>query len=514
MFEFFSKSHKPVGKRSPESRQMADDHTLVSDLEENVDLIRRLFEDVDILRIKYIDSNCDKRLQYCIIYCDGVVDSKIISENLIKPLTLSPITRKGGDFVQAVMNQIVQLNETSITDSVEKIVEAVSYGDTVLFISGEDRAIILNTKEFHIRSVSEPDNERVMNGPREGFTEALMINLSLIRRKVLSADLKMKFRVMGRRTHTKICVLYMEGLVNKQVLDELYRRLDTVDMDGILDSNYLTEMTKDAPWSPFRTTGYTEKPDVVVGKLLEGRVAVIVDGSPVVMTVPYLFIENFQSGEDYYLNYFYATFSRIIRILGFFMAISVPAIYIAVGDFHQEMFPLQLFISIAAERQSVPLPAAVEAFVMVILFDILRETGARMPSNVGQAMSIVGALVIGQAAVQAKLVAAPMIIVVALTGISSLLVPKLNAPVIYIRLILLAAASTFGLFGVVLGFSALLVHLINLKSFGVPHISTGKKLSYQNVKDSFMRGPWWTMITRPGFAENRVRMKKSEKKHE
>lgn len=247
---------------------------------------------------------------------------------------------------------------------------------------------------------------------------------------------------------------------------------------------------------------------MVVGKILEGRVAIFVDGTCNVLTVPYLFVENFQSSEDYYLSFFYTSFSRSLRIIGFILTVITPGFYIAVVAFHREMMPQSLLINIAAERMSVPLPAALEAFVMLAVFDILRETGVRMPSNIGQALSIVGALVIGQAAVEAKLVASPMIIVVGLTGITNLLVPKLNAPIIYLRLALLALSSIFGLIGFVVGVLIFTIHILNLQSFGISQVENLKSFRFQNIKDSVFRAPWWEMLTRPrALTENRTRMK-------
>jgi spore germination protein KA len=299
----------------------------------------------------------------------------------------------------------------------------------------------------------------------------------------------------------------MNGIANKEIVDEVFRRLNQIDIDAVLDSNYITELIRDQRWALFRTSGYTERPDVVVGKMLEGRVAILVDGSPVAITVPYLFIENFQSSEDYYLSFYYTSFSRLLRIVGFFLTIGVPGIYIAVVAFHKEMLPTPLFINIAAERQNVPLPAALEAFIMLIVFDILRETGIRMPSNVGQALSIVGALVIGQAAVEAKLVAAPMIIVVGITGITNLLVPKLNASVIYLRLFVLLLSSIFGFLGFVLSTSVMIIHILNLTSLGIPQISLDGSFRFQGMKDLAFRAPWWKMHLRSGqMTQNMVRM--------
>lgn len=512
MLHFFKKRSKPSDK-DKDLPPPLENSLLSNCLEKNIEIIRRLFEDVDILRIKYVTSSRDVSRRYCLVYSDGLVDASIINESIIKPLMLSEATLSCADLVDVLMTQVVQINETKKTAQVNEIVPAVAYGDTVLFIDGSEQALILNTKGFQTRAVAEPDNERNLSGPREGFTESLLINLSMIRRKVLTPDLKMKFYTLGRRTKTKACICYMNGIVNKQILAELYRRLDQIDIDAVLDTNYITELIKDAPLSPFRTTGYTERPDVVIGKLMEGRIAVFLDGSPTVLTAPYLFVENFQSSEDYYLSFFYTSFSRVLRIIGFFLTITVPGFYIAMGDFHHEMMPLQLFISIASERQSVPFPAAVEAFIMLVAFDILRETGVRMPSNIGQALSIVGALVIGQAAVQAKLVAAPMIIVIALTGITNLLVPKMNAPVIYIRFLLLLLSSMFGFFGLVLGLSGVLIHVINLRSFGVPQVTLAGELQTQEIKDTFIRAPWWQMALRPRIARDRKRMQSGGNKH-
>lgn len=507
MFGLFKKKKRASGGSAEKMGPSSESRVLASSLHENVEIVRKIFQDVDILRVKYIDNSCVQHLHYCILFCDGVVNAEIIHEDLIKPLQNSPVAAAGRDLLDTVTNQIVQIGETKKTDQISQIIEAIAYGDTVLFVEGQDQAILLNTKCFETRGISEPDNEKGLIGPRDGFTESLMSNLSMIRRRALTADLKMKIISLGRRTHTKACICYMEGIVNKRILSELYKRLDTIDIDGVLDVNYITELIKDSPWSPFRATGYTERPDVVMGKILEGRIALFLDGTPVVLTIPYLFIENFQSSEDYYLSFFYSSFSRMLRILGFVLTITVPGAYVSISAFHHEMFPLSLFINIASERQSVPLSAAVEAFGMIILFDILRETGVRMPSTIGQALSIVGALVIGQAAVEAKLVAAPMIIVIALTGITGLLVPKLNAPALYIRLLLLTLSSTFGFFGLMLGLSGVLIHILNLHSFGVPQIMFSKKLHYQNVKDTFIRAPWWQMIRRPVFAEDKIRLK-------
>lgn len=481
-------------------------------LEENITLIKRLFADVDILRIRNIENMHDDRLKYCIAYCEGVVDINVINQNIIKPLINAKAAQPGKGLTDELTENVLQVNDVQKTDSLASIVDAISYGQTVLFADGAKQALMLETKSFTLRTIAEPDNEKNLSGPREGFNESLITNLSLLRRKVRTHELKMKFITLGRKTQTKVSVCYMEGIVNKKILEELYRRLDTVDIDAVLDSNYLTELIRDSKMTPFRMIGYTERPDVVIGKLLEGRIAVLVDGSPTAITLPYLFVENFQSSEDYYLNFYYTSFARMLRMFGFFLTSAIPALYIAIVAFHHEMLPTQLLINFATERTGAPLPASLEAFLMLIIFDILRETGVRMPANIGQALSIVGALVIGQAAVEAKLVAAPMVIIIAITGITSLLIPKMNAPIIYLRFWLLLFASMFGLYGLIIGTSIIIIHIINLTSFGVPQVTYTGNLKSQDIKDTFIRASWTRMKERPRFAWNKRRMKTEDKR--
>jgi Bacillus/Clostridium GerA spore germination protein. len=474
------------------------DMTLDKALNKNVAKLRALFQDVDVLIVRFFQNAQNSALKFCIAYCDGLVNSSIMNESIIKPLMLAKSIEQDYSLTENLIGRVVLINDVKKTSGFTGIVDAITYGDTILFADGMDEAIILSTKGFQTRPVSEPENEKILSGPREGFTESLIQNLSMIHRRLRTNELKMKYLTMGRISKTRICVCYIDSVVNKDILNELFKRMKTIDIDAVLDANYITELIKDSPFSPFRSTGYTERPDVIVGKLLEGRIAVFLDGTPVVLTVPYLFIENFQSSEDYYLSFYYTSFTRLLRIFGFFLTITVPGFYVAIVAYNQEMMPTPLLISIAAARRNVPLPAALEAFLMLIVFDILQETGIRMPTGVGQALSIVGALVIGQAAVDAKLVAAPMIIVIGLTGITGLLVPKLNAPIIYLRFFLLLLATSFGLFGFIIGLCCILIHVINLTSFGVQQFIIPESLQFQEIKDTYIRAPWWTMATRFG----------------
>lgn len=490
-----------------------DNQKIRSVLDQNIALSKQTFANMDIIKYKTIQTEGETPTRYFLVFCDGMVNSEIINDNIIRPLMM--FTPNGSSpLMDTLLSSVIQINETATTENFKKVVESVTAGDTVLFAEGCTQAAILNTKQIPLRSIDEPDNEKVLGGPREGFTESLMQNLSQVARRVHTNEFKNKMLTLGRRTKTSVCVCYFDSLVDKKILKDLFARLDKIDIDGILDSNYITELIREQGHSTFRNTGYSERPDVIVAKLLEGRIAIFVDGSPMVLTLPYLFIENFQSSEDYYFSYYYTSVARILRILAFVLTITVPGLYIATVAFHPEMLPLPLLIRIALERQSVPLPAAIEAIVMLLVFDILRETGIRMPSNIGQALSIVGALVIGQAAVEASLVAAPMIIMVAATGITGLLVPRLNAPIIFWRILILLLSSAFGFFGAFIGLSIMIIHINNLSSFGVEQTTLSGGFRFQSMKDIFIRAPWDRMIKRPENLTSDIKRQQGGKKYD
>ncbi len=500
-------------KKLDAQEQGLPDGALSANLEDNIKLLDGIFQDVDPMLSRRIKNSENPEAEFCIYYSDGVVNTKLINEDIIRPLLRAEHLTPGPELFTAVQNCVVEGNDVKESAELKEIVEAITYGDTLVLVGGSNRALIINSKMFPLRSPVEPEGEKVLGGPREGFTEGIMTNISLLRRRLRTHNLKMKYKSFGRETATAACICYLDNIVNKKLLAELERRLETIDMDGVLDSNYIAEQI--AETSPFglTTCGFTERPDTAAAKLLEGRIIILVDGTPQALTLPYLLIENFQSNEDYYVNSIYASFSRTLRMIGLIMTVTIPALYIAIGAFHQEVYPAQLMISFASQRQSVPLPAALEAFIMLIIFDILRETGLRMPTSVGQTMSIVGALVIGQAAVEAKLVAAPMIIVVAVTGITSLLLPKMSTTVIIARYFCLLLASLLGMFGLIIGLSCILLHAINLRSFGVPSMILPKSLNLQEVKDTFFRAPWTKMLTRiPLLSNNRTRMRAGGKK--
>ncbi len=479
-------------------------------LETNVGYIGTLFKGDDTLQIRRISNTTRQGLEFCLIYADGMINNKLMNDDVVRPLMEYRFPEDCRDLVGLLESRVICSNSVERSAEVEKIVQAIVYGDTVLLADGSADVLLLNTKGWTARSIAEPESERVLRGPREGFNESLLINISMIRRKLRTPDLKLNLLTFGRRTRTKACLCYLDSLVDKNVLENLKKRLAAIDIDGTLDTEYIAELIRDKPYAGIDTVGSTERPDVVTAKLLEGRIALILDGTPQVITVPYLFIESFQSDEDYYLNYLFASIGRLLRVIAFYISITMPSIYVAAVTFHPEILPASLLISISQARQGVPFPTILETLLMLVIFEMLRESGVRMPGVMGQTLSILGALVIGQSAVQAKFVSAPVIIVVAITGVTGMMNPKIKGFTIVVRFLTLVLSSMLGLYGFLFANMALLVLLYQTDSFGVPIMSNNSTRTFQDIKDSYIRAPWWLMLKRPkGLTKNATRQKRS-----
>lgn len=470
--------------------------TLTESIEENISIIQNLFIHDDTLILRRFKGQNNPDVEFCIFFINGMVNSDLINKNIIMPILYMeefefPLTL---NFIQ---EKIVISNQVNIIENHESIIQHIVSGHALLLMNGSREALAIDCRGYITRPITEPEVERGLRGPREGFTESLDINLSLIRRKIQSNKLKFEYMVLGEQTNTKLCITYIEGIASNDILIKLKDKLSQISIDGLLDVKYIEEFIDDHPYSLFETTNVTEKPDIVVAKMLEGRIALVLDGSPVVMTLPYLFIESFQSADDYYLNYYYATIGRMVRVYGFISSISIPALYLALVTYHQEIIPTPLISSIYASRLGVPLPSVLELLGLLLVFEVLREAGARMPANIGQSLSIVGALVLGTAAVDAKFVSAPVVIVVGLSGITSLMIPSLTGVMIIIKLALTLLCAIYGIYGYILGMAFLALHLFKLKSFGIPFMSGFMVYKVQALKDTTVRAPWWYMKYRP-----------------
>lgn len=477
-------------------------------LEKNIACLERLFDHDPTVKHRMIQPLAVDSPGCCIFFVDGMADSACINESVIRPISLLRETPSAGtDPVIFLRQQVLQLNEIQTETQMSAILRSLLYGDTVLFVEGSDRALILGSKGFDRRSISEPAAETYLKGPREGFVEPLLHNLAMVRRRLRTPALRLELFTLGATTGTDCCLCYLEDAVDRRALSLLRKRLSLVVIDGVLDTNYLSELIRDWRYSPFRTAGSSERPDVVAARLLEGRIALFVDGSPMALTVPYIFLEQFQSGEDYYVDAPFAAINRVLRFLGFGAAVGILPVYLSLVTFHQAFMPLPLILSIAKARQGVPFPILLEALLLLLAFDILREAGARTPSTIGQALSVVGGLVIGQAAVDARLVSVPVLIVVAVSGICSLISPRMKAPILFCRLLLMCLGVFFGFYGVLLGGLAVVILLAEQRSFGVPFLSSLPLQATGSAEDSLVRAPFWKMRRFRRFLAGAARQK-------
>ena len=458
--------------------------------------------------------------QAAVFYFDGMTSSKVVHDNILQPLLLdAELVQYDAEHDQNLKNyfsyvkqHLLPAGEITIIDDLEQGSQAMMNGDVLLLLDGCLQAFVVDAKGFPHRSVDSSQNEMVLRGPQEAFTEALRVNTALIRRRLRTNQLKFEEKTLGRFTQTQISIDYLEGIPNDNIIANVPRGLHNLkDVDSILDASCIEQYIEDAPFSIFPQMQYTERPDKVAASLLEGRIALIVDGSPEVLLLPLMFAQLLQSPEDYYNRIAPGTFMRWIRYMGLLIAITFPSLYVAITSYHPEMMPLNLLLSIAAAREGVPFPAFVEALIMELAFELLREASIRLPGVIGNTIGIVGALVIGDAAVSAHLVAPQMVIVVAITAIGSFTVPSMEAsyPIRLLRFPLMLLAAAFGLYGVMLGLLAILVHLVHLRSFGFPYLEPLAPLKLNELWDVFFRAPRWQMMLRPQFREPAVQTARS-----
>lgn len=492
------KSSPPGGASSP-----SPSTPISSSLAENLRSIRqRLGSPID-LKVRELRTD-DGALMAAIVHLEGMVNDDVVFNQVVKVITWELRVVEGGlpppkEGFRRLANQLISLTEVREEQDFEKIVLQIIAGDTVIFVDTVPKALICGARGWEGRRVEEPQNEAVVRGPREGFTETLKTNVSLVRRRVKDPRLRFDPHQIGSRTKTSVALAYIEDIAPKELVQEVTDRLKGIETDSILETGYIEEFIEDSPWSPFPQMARTERPDIVASSLLEGQVAILVDGSPFALIAPVVFFQLLLAAEDYYERWIIGSFIRLLRMTMFFISLFLPSLYVAVTTFHQEFLPTPLVLSIAAQREGVPFPAFVEAVGMEIAFEMLREAGLRLPRTIGQAVSIVGALVIGEAAVSAGLVAPAMVIVVAATGIASFSAPAYNLAISarLLRFPVLVSAATLGLFGVGISAALIMAHLASLRSFGVPYMSPLAPFHGADLKDIFIRTPWWSMWTRP-----------------
>ncbi|TYP72408.1 spore germination protein [Paenibacillus methanolicus] len=424
-----------------------------------------------------------------VVYLCGLIDISRLEREV-----LTPLSEAGGGF--SIRNSTMHRAET-----IETAVKSLLNGSALLIRHRDLSLLTVNLISMPHRPIETPDSEPSVRGPHEGFTEMLAVNVALIRRRLVTDKLRVKSWMIGSLSQTEVRLLYLEGTASPEVVEEMARRIGAIKTEAILESTHVEECIRDHPYSLFPTMLSTERPDVVSGSLLEGRVAVLVNNSPFAIIAPYQFWTAFQASEDYYLLTGSATFVRLVRAISMFIALLLPSLYVAITTFHPEMMPTNLLLSIAAAREVSPFPALIEALLMELTFEALREAAIRLPRIMGQTVGIVGALVIGQAVVQAGIVSTPMVIVVSMTGIASLMIPRYNMtfPIRILRFLLLFMAGSLGLVGILFGLFLIGIYLTGIKSVGVPYLTPIAPLRLDGMRDLLIRLPLFSVI-RPAEA--------------
>lgn len=486
----------------------SEENRISSDLEQNIAWVEQYFFHCSDLIVRRFRIGEAVPCNAVLLYLDGMTDSAVVHDNILVPL-MHPVLidaamsyKVSSDFFAFVHTQLLPSGETTIVHTMDETVQAMMNGDVVLLLDQSIQGLVIDAKGFPHRDLGEPRNEKTLRGPQEAFVEAMRVNTAMLRRRLHTGALKLEQMTIGTYTQTAVTIAYLEHIANDNIIDEVRRRLNNIKkVDSILNASCIEQYIEDRPFSIFPQVQYTERPDKTAAALLEGRVALIVDGSPDVILLPVLFTQLLQSSEDYYNRIVAGTFVRWVRYMGLFIATTLPSLYVAVISFHAELIPFNLLLSIATAREGVPFPAFVEAIMMEIAFELLREASIRMPGVIGNTIGIVGALVIGDAAVSARLVAPQMVIVVAITAIGSFAIPSVEAsyPIRLIRFPLMILAATLGLYGVMLGWLVIIMYLIRLRTFGFPYLAPLAPLKNGELLALAVRMPRWCMMGMPLF---------------
>ncbi len=433
-----------------------------------------------------------------VVYIDGLGDKQFVSKFIVD--TLLDSNKEHVD-INKSLEEVVTTSDMKKSNSMEKAVVSVLSGETVVFVDGCEEVYIISTKAWPNRGVSEPSGESVIRGSRDGFTESLRFNTALIRRRVRDTRLKVYGTIAGVRSKTDIAIMYIDDIVNKDILNEVKQKISSIDIDAILDSGYIEQLIEGEKWSIFPQVQATERPEVVASAIYEGKVCIVVDNSPFVLIVPSTFSNLFQTPDDYNLRWIYSSFSRIIRFMALIVSLVLPALYISVTSFHTSIIPTKLAYAIASSRQGIAFPPVFEAIIMEVFLAFLLEAIVRLPKAIGSTIGIVGGLIIGQAAVSAGLVSPVMIVVVALTIISGFMSPnyEITLSIRIFRILYIIMSSIIGFYGIILGTFIFLTYLLKIESFGVPYLSPVVNMRKRDFKDIFVKYPLYMFKDRPKY---------------
>ncbi len=495
---FFKNRNRDEGKE----RIILDEKMDQQELELTVKNIKGLLSINSDVKFRQIYINGDRDLTIHFIYIEGFIDINYISNYVLKPLMQEKEFKQAKNLKEVAMHidngRLYSISQKKVYDINEAINLLIS-GTTLIVIDSERVAFSINAKNLEKRAITEPTGENVIKGAKDAFVETLKVNTSICRRKIKSHNLTIEEIKVGEQSRTSIAVIYMNNIANKSLIDEVKKRLNSIDIDRVITSFCIEESIADDQHTAFPQILYTERPDKFCENIIEGRIGILIDGLPISFIAPGVLLQYMQAPEDYSQNYIISSFIVFMRFSAMALTLVLPAFYTAITSFHHEMIPTDLISSIASAKEGVPFPMFLEVIMILIAFEVLVEAGLRFPKTIGHAVSIVGALVVGQSAVEAKLLSPTTVVVIAITAISSFTMPNQdfsNALRLW-RFILVICSSIIGIFGLVSGLIFLLYHLCRLESFGVPYLSPFVKTEVKQLYDTILRFPLNKQRKRP-----------------
>lgn len=467
-----------------------------SKLKDNVEYIKNKFDCVGGFVERVVKKG---KTELYLFFVQGASDANYISESIIKPLNecAADVT------IDYIVESVVSVGEVVEETDLDKAADEIMQGKCMMLVSGEKKILLFATDNFPGRSVDEPPTSSVLQGPREGFVENYKTNMTLISKILATSHLKAEKLVVGRYTKTNVVIMYVDDICDITTVKKVKARIKQIDIDGVIDSYYISSFLEEHPESFFKQIGNAEKPDIVCAKLLEGRLCVIVDGSPMVLTLPYMLFEDIQKSEDYYNSSLRATLLRWLRLLSVFTTLMLPGLYISVQLYHYKVIPLTFLITVVNSTQGIPLSPFAEILFVLVLFEILYEASLRMPEYLGMAMSIVGALILGDTAVKAGLISPPAVMIVALSGITLYTIPEQISVMSLLRIIYTIAGGVLGFYGMILFTLYLLFFLNDFDNYGTPYFAPFAPKVREDYKDTFFKSNIIKMKTRPKSIKNK-----------
>lgn len=457
---------------------------IISDLKRNIDEIKKISGgSSDLLVNEFISGG----IKCALLCCEGMLSTSTITKLILEPITNIDTKKSSEELFKHIQDKLLLSVDRLEAENYGNLFRTLNSGFAILIADGMAKALAFGVQGYAVRGIDEPAGEANIMGAHEGFVEVVRTNMSLLRRRMKSPFLVMELFVKGDKSQTDLCLCYMRDRVPKKLLKQIKNSLDNMQLESILSTGYVRPFTENKSFELFSSTGTTERPDVLCSKLIEGRVAILVDGVPFAIVIPRLFCESFQTLDDYAFKPYYSTFIRWIKYAAFIISVILPALYVSVAMYHPELLNSTLLMILVKSEAKAPLSLITESLGVLLMYEIIREAGIRLPKSVGGAVSIVSGLIIGDSAVDSGLISTPLLTMTALAVISGFVVPELNAPLTILRFAFLIAGGIFGLFGISLLACAVLINICATEDYGFPYTAPISPFKVRGMRDTFVR---------------------------